>query len=96
VGASCQQIREGGKLRCVGASCQPVGIRRIGNHRDEKSIHCETPKSETPTRGKVVVMGTLVTWTKDLAREAKAAEERVGNRGSVNQVVGTSRVSKPR
>jgi hypothetical protein len=47
-------------------------------------------------RGKVVVTGTLVMWTKDLAREAKAPEECVVNRGSMNQVVGTSRVSKPR
>jgi hypothetical protein len=74
----------------VGASCQSVGIQRIENHGYEKSILCETPKSETPMRGKVVVMETLVTWTKDLAREARVAEERVGNRGSVNGVVGTS------
>jgi hypothetical protein len=30
-GGQLSTSQKGGKLRCVGASCQPVGIRRIGN-----------------------------------------------------------------
>jgi hypothetical protein len=69
----------------LGAS--PGDVSRI-------TLALKTPKPRWGTR--LRSCEREVTWIKDLAREAKVAEECIEIRGSVNQIVGTSRVSKPR
>jgi hypothetical protein len=51
-----QQSRVIGKNPDKGVVYQYLGHRDIGNRRDKKSMHCETPNPETPTRGLTTVM----------------------------------------
>jgi hypothetical protein len=68
--ASCQQIREGRKLHCVGDSMS--AYRDLEDRKSHEQLHFGIGNPETPMRDKTAVMGIVVIWARILARRANA------------------------